>query len=88
MSIFETSKIQIVDQGMGLAQASDDFLFESAVIGFGLLMEGKAPSPQLNPSLILTLAERAQKAGDRSGERAKFIKSVKEAVAASGVAVD
>ena len=85
MSIFDTSKIQIVDQGETLAQASDDFLFESAVIGFGLLMEGKSPSPQLNHRLILTLAERAQKAGDRSGERAKFIKTVKEAASASGV---
>jgi hypothetical protein len=88
MSIFDTNKIQIVDQGATLAEASDDFLFESAVIGFGLLMEGKAPSAQLNHRLILTLAQRAQRAGDRTGERAKFIKTVKEAVAASGVAME
>lgn len=85
MSPFDGSRLQLVDRGDKWEKADDDFIFESAVVGFGLLMNGKNISDGLNHQTVLNLAEQAQKAGDRTGDRARFVKLVKEARQVVGV---
>ena len=85
MSLFDSSKMQIVDKGSSWEAAPDDFIFESAVVGFGLLLDGSAAAQGLNHTMVLDLAERALKVSDRSGERARFVKLVKDAQRAVGV---
>jgi hypothetical protein len=71
-----------VDRGTGWANARDDFLFESAIMGFGLLLKGEKDSGVLDHALVLDLALRA---GAEDGERAKFAKLVKDAQKAAGL---
>lgn len=85
MSPFDGSKLQLVDRGEAWEKAPDDFVFESAVVGFGLLMNGKPASEGLNHQVVLNLAERAQKASDRHGDRARFVKLVKDVRQAVGL---
>ena len=37
---FDSSKLQIIDRGYSLQNAREDFVFESSVVGFGLLLRG------------------------------------------------
>lgn len=86
MGPFDTgaSTLQVVDHGTTWNEASDDFLFESSVTGFGLLLKGATISPALNHSLVLKLADRTLK-DDRNGERARFVKLVKDAQKTAGL---
>ncbi len=79
---FDASSLLIVDRGAGWASARDDFLFESAIMGFGLLLKGEKNSGVLDHALVLDLALRA---GAEDGERAKFAKLVKDAQKAAGL---
>jgi hypothetical protein len=81
---FDSSTLQVVDRGTAWASARDDFLFESAVMGFGLLLKGDKDCGSLNHELVLDLAQRAGDA-DRDNERAKFTRLVKEAGRATGL---
>lgn len=77
------TKLQIVDRGTPWQEASDDFLFESSLTGFRLLLKGSG-TPALNHNLVLDLAERGVK-NDRTGERARFVKLVRDAQKVSGL---
>lgn len=79
---FDSSTLQIVDRGTAWTSARDDFLFESAVMGFGLLLKGDKDCGSLNHALVLDLAQRA---GDGDSERAKFTRLVKEAGRTTGL---
>lgn len=81
---FDSSTLQIVDRGTAWTSARDDFLFESAVMGFGLLLKGDKDCGSLNHALVLDLAQRAGDA-DRDNERAKFTRLVKEAGRTTGL---
>ncbi len=81
---FDGSRLQIVDQGQHWDQAADDYLFDSAVLGWGLLLNGRDLPAGLSHSIILDLAERAMKTADRHGERAKFVKLLRDAGRAAG----
>lgn len=81
---FDNSTLQIVDRGTAWTSARDDFLFESAVMGFGLLLKGDKDCGSLNHELVLDLAQRAGD-GDRDSERAKFTRLVKEAGRTTGL---
>lgn len=82
---FDSTRLQIVDRGTAWTAAREDFLFETAIAGFGLLLKGENHSPALNHSLVLKLAQHAAIDDDRTGERAKFIKLVEDARQMAGL---
>ncbi len=84
MAAFDSSRLRILDQAATWQNAREDFLFESALVGFGLLLKGEKESGGLNHSLVLDLAQRSLK-DDRTGEHAEFIKVVQEAQRMAGV---
>ncbi|TDU81154.1 anti-sigma factor RsiW [Prosthecobacter fusiformis] len=81
---FDSTKLSIQDAGGAWTQAREDFVFDSAVVGFGLLMRGVPSTPQLDHGLVLRLAEQS-KGADVTGERGRFIKLVREAAGAAGL---
>jgi hypothetical protein len=81
---FDGSKLAVLDRGASWQAAREDFLFESAVVGFGMLLRGDHRSPALNHQVVLSLAEKA-KGSDASGERARFIREVSHARQAAGL---
>ena len=84
MAPFDSSKLHVLDRGISWRSAQEDFLFESAVVAFGLLLKGEKDTGGLNHSLVLDLAERSKQA-DRTGEHAKFVKLVQEARQVAGL---
>lgn len=81
---FDSSKLQVIDRGYSLQNAREEFVFESSVVGFGLLMRGAEQTGGLNHDLVLSLAKQA-KGPDTAGERARFIHLVQEAQHAAGL---
>jgi hypothetical protein len=81
---FDGSKLRVLDRGVKWEAARDDFLFESSVVGFGLLLRGAPQTGQLNHQLVLNLAGKAREA-DPSPERARFVRLVQEAKQAAGL---
>ena len=81
---FDGSKLSVLDRGVTWTTAREDFLFESAVVGFSMLLRGDHSSPALNHQVILGLAEKGRGA-DSSGERSRFIKQVVDARRAAGL---
>lgn len=81
---FDGSKLAVLDRGASWQAAREDFLLESAVVGFGMLLRGDHRSPALNHQVVLTLAEKAR-GNDASGERARFIREVGHARQAAGL---
>lgn len=79
-----SSKMQVIDRGYSLQNAREDFVFESAVVGFGLLLRGAEQTGGLNHDLVLNLAKQAR-GEDASGERARFIRLVQDAQRAAGL---
>jgi len=81
---FDSSKLQIIDRGYSLQNAREDFVFETSVVGFGLLLRGADHLGALNHDLVLNLA-RQSKGADPHGERARFIHLVQDARQAAGL---
>ncbi len=81
---FDSSKLEVQDRGQSWENARESFVFDSAVVGFGLLMQGAPATPGLDHDLVLTLAEKP-KGPDTNGDRARFIKLVREAAGAAGL---
>ncbi|MBL9182500.1 MAG: DUF3520 domain-containing protein [Verrucomicrobiaceae bacterium] len=79
---FDDSKLQVLDRGFTLDNARDDFLFESAVVGFGMLMRGMGQIGSLDHELVLNLASRSK---TESPERSRFIKLVQDVQKAAGL---
>lgn len=79
-----SSKMQVIDRGFTLQNAREDFVFESAVVGFGLLLRGAEQTGGLNHDLVLNLAKQA-KGEDVTGERGRFIRLVQDAQRAAGL---
>ncbi len=78
MAPFDSSKLRVLDRGASWQTAREDFLFESSLIGFHLLMKGEKENGSLDHALVLDLAQRA-KMDEHNPEYAKFIKLVKDA---------
>ncbi|MBN8421902.1 MAG: DUF3520 domain-containing protein [Verrucomicrobia bacterium] len=81
---FDSSKLQIMDRGYSLQNAREDFVFETSVVGFGLLLRGAEQLGGLNHDLVLSLANQS-KGADRNGERGRFIRLVQDARQAAGL---
>jgi hypothetical protein len=59
-------------------------VFESAVVGFGLLLRGEEQKGALNHDLVLDLAKQGRGA-DATGEHGRFIRLVQDAQKAAGL---
>ncbi|WP_395740272.1 YfbK domain-containing protein [Prosthecobacter sp.] len=81
---FDSSKLQVIDRGYSLQNAREDFVFETSVVGFGLLLRGAEQLGGLNHDMVLNLA-RQSKGADVHGERARFIRLVQDAQNAAGL---
>lgn len=81
---FDSSRLQALDRGLAWENARDDFLLETAIVGFGMLLRGENNIGSLDHDLVLSIAERA-KGADPSGERARFIKLVRDAKQITGI---
>ncbi|WP_395747617.1 YfbK domain-containing protein [Prosthecobacter sp.] len=81
---FDSSKLQVIDRGYSLQNAREDFVFETSVVGFGLLLRGADHLGVLNHDLVLNLAKQS-KGADPHGERARFIHLVQDARQAAGL---
>ena len=81
---FDGSKLRITDRNQTWQNAREDLVFESSVVGFGMLLRGVPESDKLNHQLVLDLATKA-KGADTSGERARFIRLVEDAKQAAGL---
>lgn len=80
---FDSTKLHVQDRGGRWQQARNEFVFDSAVVGFGLLMRGVPQAEKLDHALVLALAEKS-KGQDPTGDCARFIRMVKEAAIAAG----
>ena len=85
LALFDNNRLQIIDRGTAWQSAPDDFVFESAVVGLGIILESQVKPAGLSLAQIESLAQRAAQANDRTGERTKFLKLVKELRKAAGV---
>ena len=82
---FDSSKLRALDRGQSWENARDDFVFETAIVGFGMLLRGEENLGSLNHELVLKLAEKAQGNAAKNDERTKFIKLVQEARRVTGI---
>jgi len=81
---FDSSKLAVLDKGQSWQTAREDFIFESSVVAFGMLLRGVHQTPRLDHGLVLALAQKA-KGADATGERGRFIRLVNEAKKAAGL---
>lgn len=81
---FDSSKLQVIDRGYSLRNAREDFVFESAVVGFGLLMRGAEQTGSLNLNLVMDLMKQT-KGAEAGGDRARFIRLVQDAQQVAGL---
>lgn len=84
MAAFDGSTLRVLDSGAKWNEAGEDFIFESAISGFGLLLKGAKDTGTLNHALVLDLAQHAATSAV-NGERAKFVKLVQDAQRAAGL---
>ncbi len=84
VAVKESQSLRLMDRGLSWSEAREDFAFETAMIGFNLLLQGAENIGSLNYKLVLDLAEQSR-GEDRHGERSKFIKAVEEAQNAAGL---
>ena len=81
---FEDTQLLAMDRGSSWRTARQDFVFETAIVGFKLLLQGKEGLGSLDLDLVNELARHA--AGENpSAEAAKFIRVVQEAKRATGL---
>lgn len=80
----DSTPLKLVDRGLTWGDAREDFVFETAMIGWNLLLNGTDNISGLNSKLVLDLAEKTR-GEDAKGERAKFINVVKQAQKAVGM---
>lgn len=81
---FDGTKLRVMDRNQSWQNAREDIVFESSVVGFGMLLRGIPETAKLNHQLVLNLATKA-KGTDPSGERARFIRLVQDAKLAAGL---
>lgn len=80
----DATPLKLVDRGQTWSDAREDFVFETAMIGWNLLLSGTENVGNLNSKLVLDIAEKTR-GEDAKDERAKFINVVKQAQRAVGL---
>lgn len=81
---FDGSKLNVLDRGTAWESAREDYLFEAAVVGLGMLLKGDHQSPGLNHQLIQTLAEKSH-GSSPARERSRLLKPLAELRSAAGL---
>lgn len=79
-----TQTLPLLDQGTNWRNAREDFIFETSMVGLGLLLQGYANTSFLDHSVVREIAEN-YKGKDEDGSRAKFIELIRSAQQAGGV---
>ncbi|MFZ4764596.1 MAG: YfbK domain-containing protein [Roseimicrobium sp.] len=79
-----TEPLKLIDRGTSWGDAREDFIFETAMIGWSLLLQGTENTSGLNHKIVLDIAEKT-KGEDTKGERVKFITTVRQAQRAVGL---
>jgi Ca-activated chloride channel family protein len=72
-------EVPITDDGLLLADASDDFAFAASVASFGMLLRGSEYARDLTYDAVLEMAQ-ASLGEDRNGYRAEFVDLVHKAM--------
>ena len=80
----DSTPLRIVDRGLAWNDAREDYVFETAMIGWSMLLQGAENIGNLNGRLVLDIAEKTR-GEDTQGERAKFINVVRQAQRAVGL---
>jgi hypothetical protein len=80
----DSSPQKIVDRGTSWQEKGEDFAFETAMVGWSLLLQGTENTGNLNYKLVLDLAEQ-NRGEEPKDERAKFIQVVKQAQRSVGL---
>lgn len=83
-NVSSASQKQLVDQGKDWNEWGEAYTFETAMVGFKLLLQGSEDIGSLNHKLVLDLAQQS-KGDDANGERTKFIHVVQQAQRAAGL---
>ncbi len=83
-NVIGASQKQLVDLGKDWNEWGEAYTFETAMVGFKLLLQGSEDIGMLNHKLVLDLAQQA-KGDDSNGERTKFIHAVQQAQRAAGL---
>jgi hypothetical protein len=76
--------LKLLDRGLEWNETREDFIFETAMVGFNLLLQGRENIGSLDHKLVLKLASQSSD-DDPKGERGKFITAVKQAQRAAGL---
>lgn len=74
---FDATRLQVLDRGQDWRQARDDFRFETAMLGLGLLLDGGLPGSRLDHQLLIEVAESA-KGTDPEGSRARLVQALRQ----------
>jgi Ca-activated chloride channel family protein len=72
-------EVPVTDDGLLLADASDDFAFAASVASFGMLLRGSEHARDLTYDAVLELAQTSL-GEDRNGYRAEFVDLVHKAM--------
>jgi hypothetical protein len=83
-SASDLKPLPLVDKGNAWNDRGEDYVFETAMIGWNMLLNGTENIGGLNSKLVLDLAEKSR-GEDAKGERARFINAVKQAQRAVGM---
>ncbi len=76
--------LPLVDRGTDWNEKGEAFVFETAMVGFKLLLQGSENVGSLNHRMVLDLAQQSR-GDDSNGERTKFIHAVQQAQKAAGL---
>jgi len=76
---------KMVDRGSDWSEMGEAFVFETAMVGFNLLLQGSENVGSLNHRLVLDLAQQSKGDDPNDGERTKFIHAVQQAQKAAGL---
>jgi hypothetical protein len=80
----DIAPLKLVDRGLAWSDAGEVCVFETAMLGWNLLLNGTENIGGLNSNLVLDLAEKTR-GEDAKSERTKFINAVKQAQKAVGM---
>ena len=74
---FDGSSLQVLDRGQDWRKAREDFRFETAMLGLGILLDGGLPGSKLNHQLLLEVAETTP-SKDPEDSRARLVQALRQ----------
>jgi hypothetical protein len=74
---FDGSSLQVLDRGQDWRTAREDFRFETAMLGLGILLDGGLPGGKLNHQLLLEVAETTP-SKDPEDSRARLVQALRQ----------